>query len=137
VDGSRSAGASLSTHILSEMKLYFDGSYQRGKACYGFLLSTKEGFIVSGDYLPGVTSPMVAEYEGLIAGLRVSKDFDEDLEIAGDSKMVLSSISGQSKVRDKELRPLLETVIELLPEKYTLRWVPRKKNLADKHSRCS
>ena len=79
---------------------------------------------------------MVAEYFGLITGLRKCLEIQvTPTVIKGDNKGVIEQISGIAKVRNRDLRPLHKEAIALL-EKFNprpqLTWIPRDANsLAD------
>ena len=79
----------------------------------------------------GTTTNNVAEYEGVILGLARALDLGaKRVELYCDSELLVRQISGRYKVRAAHLRPLFETVTELLREfdSYSLRHVPREKN---------
>jgi len=116
-------------------KLHFDGSLES----YGYVI---ESAIVTGD-TRRVPSDLkqtnnVAEYLGLIAGLETAINLGiSDIEIIGDSKLVIYQVEGRYKCRAKHLKPLLhkaKRLLSLMPS-YNLRWVPRAENRADNYSR--
>ena len=79
----------------------------------------------------GTTTNNVAEYAGLIAGLRAAvKEGAQSAEARLDSKLVVEQMSGRWQVKQAHLRPLASEAAELARQlgdvKYT--WVPRARN---------
>ncbi|WP_250291892.1 reverse transcriptase-like protein, partial [Frankia sp. CiP1_Cm_nod1] len=74
----------------------------------------------------------VAEYQGLIAGLRAAADLapDADVEVRMDSKLVVEQMSGRWKIKHPAMRPLATQAAEVAREfprvRYT--WIPRERN---------
>lgn len=79
----------------------------------------------------GTATNNVAEYSGLIAGLREAADLGAtEVEVRMDSKLVIEQMSGRWKIRHPGLRPLAAQAAELAGrfERVTWRWVPRERN---------
>ena len=79
----------------------------------------------------GVTTNNVAEYRGLIAGLRAAQELGAiDVEVRMDSKLVVEQMSGRWKVKHTAMQPLAREAAELVREigQVTFRWVPRERN---------
>ncbi len=79
----------------------------------------------------GTTTNNVAEYSGLIAGLRAAvKEGAQSAEARLDSKLVVEQMSGRWQIKQPHLRPLASEAAELSRQlgdvKYT--WVPRARN---------
>ncbi|MBA2472736.1 MAG: bifunctional RNase H/acid phosphatase [Pseudonocardiales bacterium] len=79
----------------------------------------------------GTTTNNVAEYSGLIAGLRAAvKEGAQSAEARLDSKLVVEQMSGRWQIKQPHLRPLVSEAAELVRQlgdvKYT--WVPRARN---------
>ena len=79
----------------------------------------------------GTATNNVAEYTGLIAGLRAAvKEGAQCAEARLDSKLVVEQMSGRWQVKQPHLRPLVSEAAELSRQlgdvKYT--WVPRARN---------
>ncbi|HUZ37289.1 MAG TPA: reverse transcriptase-like protein [Streptosporangiaceae bacterium] len=74
----------------------------------------------------------VAEYSGLIAGLRAAAGLARgaDVEVRMDSKLVVEQMSGRWQIKHPDMRPLAararETARALGHVSYT--WVPRSRN---------
>ena len=78
----------------------------------------------------GVATNNVAEYSGLIAGLRLAEEFapDADIEVRMDSKLVVEQMSGRWKIKHPDMRPLAAEATRLAPSGTTYTWVPREQN---------
>ncbi|MBB4949781.1 putative phosphoglycerate mutase [Kitasatospora gansuensis] len=73
----------------------------------------------------------VAEYKGLIAGLRAAHELDPDakVDVRMDSKLVVEQMSGRWKIKHPDMQPLAAEAATVLPRsqvKYS--WIPREKN---------
>lgn len=79
----------------------------------------------------GVATNNVAEYRGLIAGLRAAFEIDPGAQVEArlDSKLVVEQLSGRWKIKHPDLRPLaLEANGIFPPGQVTFTWVPRADN---------
>jgi ribonuclease H / adenosylcobalamin/alpha-ribazole phosphatase len=79
----------------------------------------------------GSTTNNVAEYSGLIAGLRAAiKEGVAAAEARMDSKLVVEQMSGRWQVKQPHLRPLAKEAAALARElgEVTYTWVPRSRN---------
>src|SRR5918994_2750808 len=90
-----------------------------GPAAYGAVLKdadTGEVLAEEGTTI-GVASNNVAEYSGLIAGLRLAEEFapDADIEVRMDSKLVVEQMSGNWKIKHPSMRPLAMEANQLAP----------------------
>jgi broad specificity phosphatase PhoE/ribonuclease HI len=75
----------------------------------------------------------VAEYSGLVAGLRAASQIDPDASVEArmDSKLVVEQMSGRWKIKHEDMRRLALQARDLQPRggvRYT--WIPREKNKA-------
>ncbi|MFJ9947717.1 bifunctional RNase H/acid phosphatase [Kitasatospora sp. NPDC091207] len=73
----------------------------------------------------------VAEYKGLIAGLKAAREIDPDasVDVRMDSKLVVEQMSGRWKIKHPDMQPLAAEARSVLPRgqvKYT--WIPRERN---------
>ena len=104
-----------------------------GPAGYGALVrdpATREVLAERAGYL-GVTTNNVAEYSGLVAGLRAAVEIDPDaaIEVRMDSRLVVEQMSGRWKIKHEELRRLAaQSRAAAPPENVTYTWVPRMEN---------
>ena len=80
----------------------------------------------------GRTTNNVAEYCGLIAGLREAARLapGADTEVRADSKLVVEQMSGRWRVRHPGIRPLAAQAGQaaLALGRVTYTWVPRERN---------
>jgi ribonuclease H / adenosylcobalamin/alpha-ribazole phosphatase len=105
-----------------------------GPAAYGAVVMDAE----TGEVLHeearalGTTTNNVAEYEGLIAGLRAAGQIDPTAEVAVrmDSKLVVEQMSARWKVKNAGLRPLASEAAGLVRGlgKVEFTWIPREQN---------
>jgi ribonuclease HI len=92
---------------LVKATLRFDGGHRRGidKAAYGFTLKDADGNLLAhAAQAFGYTTHNVAEYRGMIAGLlRAAEIGVTDLQVWGDSRVVINQMTGASQARAKHL----------------------------------
>ena len=79
----------------------------------------------------GVASNNVAEYKGMIAGIRRAMTIDPDavLTVRLDSKLVVEQMSGRWKIKHPAMAELAAEARELLtgtPARF--QWIPREQN---------
>ncbi|HQR28302.1 MAG TPA: reverse transcriptase-like protein, partial [Nocardioides sp.] len=103
-----------------------------GPAAYGAVLKdadTGEVLAEDGSTI-GEATNNVAEYAGLIAGLKLAEEFtpEADIEVRMDSKLVVEQMSGRWKVKHPSMRPLAVEANRLAPFGTTYTWVPRAEN---------
>jgi len=104
-----------------------------GPAGYGALVrdaATDDLLIEVGESIPLATNN-VAEYEGLVAGLRAAVAIDPDctIEVRMDSRLVVEQMSGRWSVKHEDMRRLAALAREVIPGsrvRYT--WIPRAEN---------
>jgi probable phosphoglycerate mutase len=103
-----------------------------GPAAYGALLKDADtGRLLAEEGTTiGVASNNVAEYSGLIAGLRLAEELapEADIEVRMDSKLVVEQMSGRWKIKHPDMRPLAMEANRLAPFGTTYTWVPREQN---------
>jgi len=104
-----------------------------GPAAYGTVVRDREtGQVLAerAEYI-GTSTNNVAEYRGLIAGLRAVREIDPEgtVEARLDSKLVVEQMSGRWKIKHPSMKPLaLEAQRILPPEQVSYVWVPRERN---------
>ncbi|WJY31251.1 bifunctional RNase H/acid phosphatase [Streptomyces sp. P9-2B-1] len=81
----------------------------------------------------GVATNNVAEYRGLIAGLKAVRDLFPDtpvqVRVRMDSKLVVEQMSGRWKIKHPDMKPLAEEAARILPaSSVTYEWIPRAEN---------
>ncbi|MGA5272505.1 bifunctional RNase H/acid phosphatase [Streptomyces cellulosae] len=104
-----------------------------GPAGYGAVVSdaaTGETLAEAAEYI-GVTTNNVAEYRGLLAGLRAARGLDPDarVHVRMDSKLVIEQMSGRWKIKHPAMKPLAAEAATLFPpDRVTYEWIPRERN---------
>lgn len=79
----------------------------------------------------GVATNNVAEYGGLVAGLRAAASAGADeVEVRMDSKLVVEQMSGRWQIKHPALQPLAAQARELAAQfdRVTYQWIPRERN---------
>jgi ribonuclease HI len=117
-------------------RLFTDGAARGnpGPAGAGAVIISPDGHVVAkvGKYL-GETTSNVAEYTGLILGLKRAKAMGlRELEVLADSELIVKQLSGEYQVKADHLRPLHDEAKALLAgfDKIDLRHIPREENEA-------
>ncbi|WP_313823258.1 reverse transcriptase-like protein [Citricoccus sp.] len=104
-----------------------------GVAGYGALVRDPDtGAVLDIDAQPlGRASNNVAEYSGMIAGLRMARQIDPDaaVHVRLDSKLVVEQMSGRWKIKHADMQKLAAEARAILPAgQVTYEWIPRAKN---------
>jgi broad specificity phosphatase PhoE/ribonuclease HI len=104
-----------------------------GPAAYGALVRDADTLEVLAREAAalGVASNNVAEYSGLLAGLRLADALDPDsvIEVRMDSKLVVEQMSGRWKIKHDDMRRLAALARETVdPARVRYTWVPRERN---------
>ncbi|OEU88117.1 hypothetical protein DB35_17035 [Streptomyces abyssalis] len=80
----------------------------------------------------GVATNNVAEYKGLIAGLRAAYELDPHaaVRVRMDSKLVVEQMSGRWKIKHPDMRPLAAEAQRIFPPGAVrdYEWIPRAEN---------
>jgi broad specificity phosphatase PhoE/ribonuclease HI len=111
-----------------------------GVAGFGALVRDAEtGSVLAERAEPlGIASNNVAEYTGLIAGLRAAQAIEPgaDIEVILDSRLVVEQMSGRWKIKHENMRRLAREAQAVVDEiragggRVAYRWVPREQNTA-------
>ena len=106
-----------------------------GPAAYGAVVfDAADGAVLAESAAQiGVATNNVAEYRGLIAGLRAARalDADAEVQVSLDSKLVVEQMSGRWKIKHENLRALAIEARAVLPvAQVTYQWIPRERNTA-------
>lgn len=113
--------------------IHFDGACKGnpgGPVCGAAVIQLDRETIETGIYNPHGTNN-TAEYKGLIAGLKKCLELGvKEVEVYGDSNLVVSQVNLVWKVRTPELKPFQAQARELITkfESWTLTWIPREQN---------
>ncbi len=103
-----------------------------GPAAYGSVLKDAEtGEVIAEDASTiGIATNNVAEYSGLIGGLRLAEMYapHAEIEVRMDSKLVVEQMSGRWKIKHPDMKPLAMEANALAPFGTTYTWMPREQN---------
>ncbi|MGW1542654.1 bifunctional RNase H/acid phosphatase [Streptomyces sp. NPDC002309] len=104
-----------------------------GPAGYGAVVldaATGGTLAESAEYL-GVVTNNVAEYRGLLAGLRAAHALDPTatVRVRMDSKLVVEQMSGRWKIKHPDMKPPAMEAGRIFPAgQVTYEWIPRERN---------
>jgi ribonuclease HI len=98
-------------------RLFTDGGARGnpGPAAYGFVLETEDGTVLAAEgEAIGRATNNVAEYSGLVAGLRKAIELQvPDVEVISDSELMVKQMRGEYRVKNESLRDLYEQAVRL------------------------
>ncbi|MHA5053012.1 bifunctional RNase H/acid phosphatase [Streptomyces sp. SD15] len=104
-----------------------------GPAGYGSVVidaATGETLVEAAEYI-GIATNNVAEYRGLVAGLRAAHELDPTarVRVRMDSKLVVEQMSGRWKIKHPDMKPLAAEASRVFPPaQVTYEWIPREQN---------
>ncbi|MFE6946206.1 bifunctional RNase H/acid phosphatase [Streptomyces chartreusis] len=104
-----------------------------GPAGYGSVVidaTTGQTLAEAAEYI-GVATNNVAEYRGLVAGLRAAHELDPTaaVHVRMDSKLVIEQMSGRWKIKHPDMKPLAFEASKVYPApQVTYEWIPREQN---------
>ncbi|MFF2381603.1 bifunctional RNase H/acid phosphatase [Streptomyces sp. NPDC058108] len=104
-----------------------------GPAGYGSVVidaATGETLTEAAEYI-GFATNNVAEYRGLVAGLKAARELDPaaTVRVRMDSKLVVEQMSGRWKIKHPDMKPLAAEAARILPPaQVTYEWIPRERN---------
>ncbi|MBT2437925.1 reverse transcriptase-like protein, partial [Streptomyces sp. ISL-22] len=104
-----------------------------GPAGYGAVVidaATGQTLAEAAEYI-GVATNNVAEYRGLLAGLRAAHELDPTatVHVRMDSKLVIEQMSGRWKIKHPDMKPLAFEAARVFPAtRVTYEWMPREQN---------
>ena len=104
-----------------------------GPAGYGSVVidaTTGETLAEAAEYI-GIATNNVAEYRGLLAGLRTAHALDPaaSVHVRMDSKLVVEQMSGRWKIKHPDMKPLAAAAGAVFPaDQVTYEWIPRAEN---------
>ncbi|XP_070039705.1 uncharacterized protein [Nicotiana tomentosiformis] len=112
--------------------MYFDGAAHRGGADAGVVFVTSQGEVLPYSFaLTQLCSNYIAEYQALILGLEMAVNMKQlQLQVFGDSQLVVNQLLGSYEVKKLELRPYHNYAKQLMGwvGDVTIQHVPRKEN---------
>ncbi|GGW30611.1 bifunctional RNase H/acid phosphatase [Streptomyces xantholiticus] len=104
-----------------------------GPAGYGAVVLdpvSGEPLAETAEYI-GVATNNVAEYKGLVAGLKAAYALDPEaaIRVRMDSKLVVEQMSGRWKIKHPDMKPLAAEAARVFPPgRVTYEWIPRERN---------
>ena len=103
-----------------------------GPAAAAAVISTPDGEVLDEAMeVLGVATNNVAEYRGLLLGLRRARDLGAtQVDVVNDSELVAKQLTGAYKVKHAAMRPLYLEAMRALREfeRWSVRSVPRAEN---------
>jgi len=130
------------TDSIMKYKLYFDGNKTpQGTSCSYVVVFDDKKILEETKILSQETTVNEAEYYGVLYGIEKFLDYlktsgvstkDVELEIYGDSQLVIQQLKGEYECKKPNLRVLRSKVRDLLTNfsSYNFIWVNREQNLA-------
>jgi ribonuclease HI len=120
-------------------RLFTDGGSRGnpGPSAFGYVIEAEDGTVLDarGEAI-GVATNNIAEYSGLVAGLRAAVELHvSELDVVSDSELLVKQMRGEYKVKNEALRELSLEAARLARQlgKVEYRHVLRAHNeLADK-----
>ncbi|MFB7634172.1 bifunctional RNase H/acid phosphatase [Streptomyces sp. NPDC056149] len=104
-----------------------------GPAGYGAVVldpASGEALAEAAEYI-GTATNNVAEYKGLLAGLRAAKALDPEatVHVRMDSKLVVEQMSGRWQIKHPDMKPLAAEAAAVFPsDRVSYEWIPRARN---------
>ena len=102
-----------------------------GPAAFGAVVYENEKIVKEVGAAIGVASNNVAEYQGLIAGLKAANEIDPaaTILVKMDSKLVIEQMSGRWKVKHPNMKELAKQAFATHdPKLVSYQWIPREEN---------
>ncbi|XP_074290312.1 uncharacterized protein LOC141617041 [Silene latifolia] len=122
--------------VLSSWQMYFDGAARQDGAGAGVVFISPEKHLVPYSFiLPELYTNNAAEYQALIISVQMALEMGcKDLNIYGDSKLIINQLLGEYEVKEDSLVPYHKLASRLLQnfDSFFLDHVPRSaKKMAD------
>ena len=103
-----------------------------GPAAAGAVISTPAGEVLTdAAEAIGVATNNVAEYRGLLLGLRRARELGaSEVDVVNDSELVAKQVNGLYKVKHPDMKPLHAAALKALEgfDRWSIRSVPRAQN---------
>lgn len=112
-----------------------------GPASYGYIIQSKDGVILHQEgKILGIQTNNVAEYTGVLSALtyikeHFSKKAPHQIKLIADSRLVVEQLSGRYKIKNPNLKLLLEQIkiLEMDLGRIVYEHTPRENNfIADR-----
>jgi probable phosphoglycerate mutase len=102
-----------------------------GPAAFGAVVYENDKIVKEVGAAIGVASNNVAEYQGLIAGLKAANEIDPaaTILVKMDSKLVVEQMSGRWKIKHPNMKELAKQAFASHdPKLVSYQWIPREEN---------
>ncbi|KCZ72532.1 ribonuclease HI [Candidatus Methanoperedens nitroreducens] len=114
--------------------LFFDGACRGnpGPMAIGVVLFRDGKKVKDLSKFLGTGTNNIAEWSALIEGLKLAKDHGcRELEVRGDSQLIIRQITGKYRVRSSNLMPLFHEAKKLSNsfERLRFKWITREENI--------
>ena len=130
------AGQQQPLAVGGTLHLYSDGGSRGnpGRAAVGCVLidPLKDEILREYGEAIGIATNNIAEYQALIAGLKIAKDFCPNHLICHlDSELVVKQLNGEYRVKMESFRPIIEEIMELKTHfpQLSFVYIPREQNV--------
>ncbi|MDH3277235.1 MAG: reverse transcriptase-like protein [Nitrosopumilus sp.] len=112
------------------ISVYVDGSGGENSGYGYFVKETGESFY---EKKPNLTNNQ-AEYLAIIAALKKFENVNDEIIIFSDSKNTVNQLNHEFAINNEQLRELAQESWAIMGKlsNLTIKWVPRKENLAGK-----
>jgi len=124
----------INTTVLTDVKAYTDGGSRGnpGPSAAGYMITDTDGSVIEkgGGYL-GITTNNQAEYQAVKMVLNTAKNLNvKNVHVYLDSLLVANQMNGIFKIRNKELWPIHQSIVELQSffNKVSFTHIPRELN---------
>lgn len=105
-----------------------------GPAAAAAVAATPEGEVLERRGVAlGITTNNVAEYRAMLLGIELARELGaSEVELVGDSELIVRQITGRYRVKEPGLKPLRAAVVEALDgfDRWSVRHVRRADNAA-------
>lgn len=114
--------------------IHFDGGARppdNGQAAIGYIVEIDDSTEVKGSERIGTATCNEAEYQALIRGLETASEMGcTNVEVKGDSQLIVRQVNGEWKTREPRLRKLRDRAQELVEEfeQFEIRHISREEN---------
>lgn len=114
-----------------DITLYTDGASRGnpGDAAWAYVIVRGGSIVASGSGFIGIVTNNVAEYHGIINGLRAAREFTRGhLRVRSDSELAVRQLTGQYRIRKDHLAALADEAQNLSRDFVEVRFenVPRE-----------
>jgi ribonuclease HI len=102
-----------------------------GPAAAAAVVRSEDGLYDEASERLGIATNNVAEYRGLLLGLRRARELGAtEVEVINDSELIAKQVNGEYRVKHPDMKPLHAQAMDALSgfESWSIRSVPRAQN---------